>query len=108
MRLMFRRTARISDAPMPTSSCPMNSTEPSVGRSSWMIARAVVVFPDPLSPTMPSVSPGFTAKETPLTARTCPTTRWKMNPRVMGKCTCRSATDSSGPAAKLTAASARE
>ena len=37
-----------------------------------MIESDVTVFPDPLSPTMPSVSPGATENDTPSTTRTRP------------------------------------
>jgi hypothetical protein len=40
--------------------------------SSRISERAVTLLPEPLSPTMPSVSPGPTVKETPSTARTAP------------------------------------
>ena len=37
-----------------------------------MIESAVTLLPDPLSPTMPSVSSSYRSKETPLTAFTTP------------------------------------
>ncbi len=40
--------------------------------SSRIRDSAVTLLPDPLSPTMPSVSPGPTVKDTPSTARTAP------------------------------------
>src|SRR5215216_6044177 len=45
----------------------------------------VVDFPQPDSPTRPSVSPRSTSKLTPSTARTAPTWRWR-TPRRIGKC----------------------
>src|SRR5215216_1420945 len=50
------------------------------------MARPVVDLPHPDSPTRPSVSPGLTWNEMPSTAWTAPTLRWKMIPRVSGKC----------------------
>jgi len=59
---MSRRSARSSDGRNP----PISTTEPpasrmkispSVGSMARRIQRAVVVFPQPLSPTRPSVSP---------------------------------------------------
>ena len=55
-------------------------------------SRAVVLLPQPVSPTMPSVSPRITSNDTPSTACTAPTCRWKMIPRVIGKCLTRSRT----------------
>jgi hypothetical protein len=37
-----------------------------------MIVRQVTVFPQPLSPTMPTISASCTVNETPSTARTTP------------------------------------
>ena len=51
-------------------SCPSNTTCPEVGSSSRSSIRAVVVLPHPDSPTMPTASPGATARLTPRTART--------------------------------------
>src|ERR671922_1155917 len=50
------------------------------------MARPVVDLPQPDSPTSPSVSPRRIENETPSTARTAPTLRWKMMPCVSGKC----------------------
>ena len=58
---------------------------PLVGSSSRTIRRAVVVLPQPVSPTMPSVSPRRTSKETPSTACTAPTCLRNTKPRVSGK-----------------------
>ena len=70
-----RRRARSSFRP----SLPTSTTEPSVtrmrisppvGSIARMMHRAVVVLPQPLSPTRPSVSPWSMWKSTPSTART--------------------------------------
>jgi hypothetical protein len=60
----------------------MNTTGPSeeISRST---ASASVVLPDPLSPTMPSVSPSRTLTVAAFTAFTWPTVRRK-NPRWIG------------------------
>ena len=50
-----------------------------------MIVRPSVVFPQPDSPTTPSVSPARTLRSTPSTARTCPTVCLK-SPALIGKC----------------------
>src|SRR5215467_11348562 len=49
-------------------SLPSNRTVPAVGRYSCSKHRPVVVFPHPLSPTSPSVSPRRTTKLTSSTA----------------------------------------
>src|ERR1051325_11075415 len=67
---MRRLSDRISLLPSFTRSIPSNSTEPAVGSMSRRIIRPVVDLPQPDSPTRPSVSPGMTSNETPLTART--------------------------------------
>src|SRR5579863_4492715 len=58
------------------------------GSISCRTARIVTLFPQPLSPTMPTTSPGKTSKLTPSTARTMPSS--------MRKDTCRLRTRSSG------------
>ena len=69
--------------------------------------RAIVDFPQPDSPTTPSVSPFFTVNVTPSTAFTEATSFWKMIPRVTGKCFFRSSTTrSSSPAVCRAAAAA--
>jgi hypothetical protein len=50
-----------------------------------MMHRARVDFPQPDSPTIPSVSPRRSVKLTPSTAFTDATCFWKMIPRVTGK-----------------------
>ena len=57
------------------SSCPLKRTLPPVMRArsggiSRTIDRAVTLLPQPDSPTIPKVSPGKSANETPSTART--------------------------------------
>ena len=54
---------------------PSNLTEPDVGSSRRSSRRAVVDFPQPLSPTMPNVSPRLTSNEMPSTACTAPSWR---------------------------------
>src|SRR5437762_5947190 len=83
---MRRRILRICSPPSLVSSTPSNFTSPAVGLYSWRIARPVVDFPQPDSPTRPSVSLFSTKKSMPSTARTAPTWRWKMIPCVSGKC----------------------
>ena len=67
-------------------SWPRKNTPPPVGRSSDRISLAVVVFPHPLSPTRPSVSPRRRTKSTPSTAFTVPKRRLRIVPRASGKC----------------------
>jgi hypothetical protein len=64
---------------------PSNRIRPPVGSRSFTMQRASVDFPQPDSPTMPSVSPGLMLKETPSTAFTEAISFWKMIPRVIGK-----------------------
>ena len=56
-----------------STSVPRNCTEPDVGSISRRMQRPVVLLPQPDSPTMPSVRPGYTEKLTPETACTAPT-----------------------------------
>src|ERR1700732_3894333 len=58
-------------------SLPSNNTlPPAYSPGGWgmrrIIERAVTLFPQPLSPTIPTFSPGLIAKLTPSTARTFP------------------------------------
>src|SRR5919198_730794 len=71
---------------------PSKTIRPAVGSSSRMMQRAIVDFPQPDSPTTPSVSPCRTAKDTPSTAFTAAICFWKMMPRVTGKYFFRSST----------------
>ena len=56
-------------------SSPSNLTRPLVGLLSMRTQRPVVVLPEPLSPTRPSVSPLLILKLTPSTALTSATLR---------------------------------
>ena len=72
MRLRWSRSLR----PLRLArSPPSYSTRPVVGRMSCRMARPVVLLPQPLSPTRPSVSPRLTSKVRPSTAYTAPTLR---------------------------------
>src|SRR3972149_463996 len=82
---MRRRMRRISPGFMRVSSCPSKTTSPEVGLYSMRMTRPMVVLPQPLSPTSPSVSPRLISKLTPSTALTSATLRWKMIPEVPGK-----------------------
>ncbi len=73
-------------------SSPSSSTRPEVGSSSRITSRAVVDLPDPDSPTSPSVSPLRMVNDTPSTAWTDATSRWKTTPSMTGKCLTRSVT----------------
>ena len=70
------RMSRISLADALRISWPSSSTEPSSSplrrSTSPMTDRQVTLFPEPDSPTMPSVSPFSTEKLTPETAFTTP------------------------------------
>src|SRR5205085_3989782 len=77
---------------------------PSVGVSRRAISRAVVDFPQPVSPTIPSVSPRRTSNEMPSTARTAPICFWKRIPCVIGKCLTRSRTSTSASPFRLAVA----
>jgi hypothetical protein len=50
-------------------SSPANRMVPPLGRFSPTMARASVVLPEPLSPTIPTVSPSETLRSTPSSAR---------------------------------------
>jgi len=93
---MRRRIARSDLGASVVSSTPSNCTEPDVGGISWRMARPSVDLPQPDSPTRPYVLPRAIVRSTPSTALTWPTTRSKSTPRVIGKCTVRSRTASSG------------
>src|SRR6266511_5850866 len=68
--------------------------------------RASVDFPQPDSPTIPSVSPGLTLKEMPSTAFTEAISFWNRIPRVIGKCFLTSSTTRSSLPSRGTAVSA--
>src|SRR5690348_3872855 len=85
------RTSRISSSVFLVRSWPLNTTLPLTilpGRCSRMMLNAVTDFPHPDSPTMPSVSPGWSSNETPSTALTVPS--------VVLKTVCRSLTSRRG------------
>src|SRR4051812_29736907 len=88
------RISRIFWSETSIRSSPSNTMRPPTMRpgGSWMsrmIERFVTDFPDPDSPTMPSVSPRRTSKLTPLTALTTPS-----SPK---KCVSRPCTESRTP-----------
>jgi hypothetical protein len=72
--ILVPRSSTRRDSAAPVSSVPSNSILPPRIRpargSRPMIACAVVDFPEPLSPTMATVSPGYTVRSTPRTAST--------------------------------------
>jgi hypothetical protein len=67
----WRRNA-VSPAPRSSSTgLAAKKTAPEVGSISRIRQRATVVLPQPLSPTMPSASPGAISRSSASTARTC-------------------------------------
>ncbi len=64
-----RRTARRSFAEMPVMRRPATVSSPPATGSRPTAARAMVVLPDPDSPTTPTTSPGWMSNEAPVTAR---------------------------------------
>ena len=86
-----RRSLRFSAV----TSVPSKVILPDVGLSTWTMARPVVDFPQPDSPTRPRVSPSFRVKLMPATA--C-TVLWPLVNE-----TKRSSTASSGPPARASA-----
>ena len=80
-----RRNFRTSELFSLVRSAPSKITSPSVGLYSCSKHRPVVVFPQPLSPTRPSVSPRRIVKLTSSTALMSATFRWKITPEVTGK-----------------------
>jgi len=77
-----RRRRRSSFDLRLVSSTPSNLTLPAVGSRSRIIARPVVLLPQPDSPTRPSVSPRRTSKVMSSTALTVPWTVLKMPARI--------------------------
>src|SRR4051794_26379075 len=79
------RTLRSSESFSLSRSRPSNIARPSVTPPLLAriprIASDVTLFPQPDSPTMPSVSPGAMSKETPLTACTIPRSVWNLTSR---------------------------
>ena len=76
MPISLPRILRMLSSESVVSSRPFSlmlppTIEPPVG-SSFMIDNAVIVLPQPDSPTMPTVSPGWTWTDTPSTACTTP------------------------------------
>ena len=82
---ILRRARRWSSRESCTRSLPSKITSPAVGGSSCMMVLPVVVLPQPDSPTRPRVSPAFSSKLMPSTARTSPDWRRMMKPRMTGK-----------------------
>src|SRR5438105_4479087 len=83
------RISRISYSLIRVRSWPLNITLPPTmrpGRCNLMMLIAVTDLPHPDSPTMPSVSPGWSSNETPSTALTTPS--------LVEKTVCRSWTSS--------------
>src|SRR5262245_27423635 len=78
-------------------SCPSKRMMPPVGRSSSSTIFAVVVLPQPDSPTTPRVLPGSIENEMSSTARTTATSR-DSRPRLTGKCLTRFLASRTGPA----------
>jgi len=70
MICMDRRIGRRSDSFMCVMSTPSNTMRPSDGSTRRRIVRPRVVFPQPLSPTTPKISPGLKENETSSTACT--------------------------------------
>ena len=80
-----RRYPRTPAASSPFSSRPSKRITPDVGSSSFKMSLAVVVLPQPDSPTRPRLRPRSTENDTPSTARTVAAAPPK-TPRRMGKC----------------------
>src|SRR5205085_7772998 len=56
----------------PAISPPAKRIEPALGGKVPAIRLKIVVLPEPFGPIRPRISPGLTAKDTPLTARNPP------------------------------------
>ena len=84
------RSRASADRESVVTSTPSKRTEPAVGLGSCMMARPVVDFPQPDSPTTPRVSPSITSMLKSLTA-------WTLRPRPAGNSTVRCSTPSSAP-----------
>jgi hypothetical protein len=65
----FGRSSRSAERLSSVSTVSPKRTTPAVGSSSLSATRPSVDFPDPDSPTSPSVVPRLTSSETPSTAR---------------------------------------
>src|SRR3954471_2584546 len=94
MAILLPRSFSSSVSRAVVSSRPPKRISPStvvnIGLCRPRMVRLVTDFPEPDSPTIPSVLPRATSKESPSTARTMPSSVLKL--------TCRSRTESSGPA----------
>ncbi len=99
MICILRRILRSSPGLSDSRSTPSKRTEPLVASRSRIIARPMVLLPQPDSPTRPSVSPRRTWKVTPSTALTdslvvlkMPARTWKWTLRsstsMMLRCSC--------------------
>ena len=103
MICMCRRSSLSSSVESPRISRPRNTIPPPVGSIRRRIERPAVVFPQPLSPTRPSVSLRPSVNEMPSTAFTCATTL-RSRPLRTGKCFLRSETFRSGSSRDCAAA----
>src|SRR5215470_8989658 len=92
-----RRYARRLPPSSAWRSWPSKRMTPPVGRSSSSTILAVVVLPQPDSPTTPRVRPGSIENEMSSTARTTATSR-EIRPRLTGKCLTRFLASRTGPA----------
>src|SRR5215204_2209162 len=102
-----RRIGASSRRPARVMSSPRNASRPPVGSTSRMIARDVVVLPQPDSPTRPIVSPSSIASVTSFTACTRATSRSIRRPFLIGKNTFRWSTSTSrAPASAVSRAPA--
>src|SRR5215470_1766424 len=97
-----RRYARRLPPSRAWRSCPSKRMMPPVGRSSISTIFAVVVLPQPDSPTTPSVLPVSIENEMSSTARTTATSR-ESRPRLTGKCLTRFLASRTGPAMVVSA-----
>ncbi len=97
---MLLRSGRMAPWDSRLMSLPSKVTRPEVGSSSRTSIRPVVDFPQPDSPTRPSVCPAARSKETPSTARTGAPRR-PVTDRLPGKVIVRSCTDSSAVAVSV-------
>ncbi len=102
MATLLPRSFSSSDSRAVVSSLPSSRISPStvvnIGLCRPRIVRFVTDFPEPDSPTMPSVLPRSRSKESPSTARTTPSS--------VRKLTCRSRTERNAPSPAGTGAPA--
>ena len=85
MSWTFVLRRRRSFLPSLTRSSPSSAMVPLLACSRPTISRPIVVLPQPDSPTMPNVLPGWIEKLTLATALTSPTLRCSTAPDVTGK-----------------------